>query len=220
MKHTLEADGIRLSFDGRPVLSDIYLQICTGNIVGLLGRNGCGKSTLLQVIFGVQPAEKSVRLNKQPLAEAYRKRGSISYLPQFHYIPKMLTVRTALEHHECDKEKFLHWFPEFSKSIQQKTGSLSGGERRIVELYIQLARPVAFVLLDEPFAQLSPLQTERVKQLLLEQREQKGIMLTDHLYREVINVADRLFLLKEGALKKAANAKDLEDMGYLTARNA
>ena len=96
MKHILETDSIQLAFNGRKILSDIYLKCETGTITGLLGRNGQGKSCLMQIIFGSLNCEKSVRIDNLSQKNISGFHNMLLYLPQFNFIPKSLSVTTDI----------------------------------------------------------------------------------------------------------------------------
>jgi len=214
MIHTLEADGIQLAFDGRKILSDIYLQAETGSITGLLGRNGEGKTCLMRIIYGDLDAEKSIRINGQSENKAFRKKGLLLYLPQFNYIPAFLSLKRIFMDFELDFSFFQEKFPEFGGRYNANAGSLSGGERRLVELYIVVKADSLFAMLDEPFTHLNPVQTEKVKELLREEKVNKGILLTDHMYRHVTDIANKLYVLTNGKLHLTKTREDIETLGY------
>jgi ABC-type lipopolysaccharide export system ATPase subunit len=214
MNHTLEADDIQLEFDGRRILSDIYLQCMTGKITGLLGRNGEGKSCLMKIIYGSLQCEKSVRFDKVSQYEAFKQPGLLLYLPQFNFIPKSLSVKRIFRDFEIDYAPFQKKFPGFASGYTSSAGSLSGGELRLVELYVIVKAASHFALLDEPFTHLNPVQTEKVKELLLEEKIKKGLMITDHMYRHVTDVSDSLYILAKGKTYLAKTIKDIETLGY------
>ena len=212
-QHILEADSIWLNFGERMVLKSIYLKIETGEIVGLLGRNGCGKSCLLRSIFGTQTTEnKSVRIDKQYIEKPYQESGVLRYLSQKNFVPSSMRVKTALEYYGVN-------LPDVYSSYTSQNlrfGELSGGERRFLETLMIVFSPVKFILLDEPFSNISPLRVEELVTILHQQKQNKGIIITDHLYREVLNHSNRLYLLSDGALTALKNPKqDLIDRGYL-----
>jgi ABC-type multidrug transport system ATPase subunit len=213
--HLLEADSIQLTFDGRSILSDIYLTSETGKITGLLGRNGAGKSCLLKIIFGSLNSEKSVRFDKQSKHQPFKVSKLITYLPQFNFIPKQLRLKRVFEDFELDYSIFENRFPEFNSKHLSSIGSLSGGERRLVELFIILKSKGQFALLDEPFTHLSPLQIEKAQGLILEEKINKGILITDHLHEAVRNICDNLYVLSNGKTHLTKNLEDLERLGYL-----
>lgn len=215
MTHKLEADSIQLSFGERTILSNIYLQSTTGRITGLLGRNGQGKSCLLQIIYGTLTTEsKSVRFDGKAVYKAFEKPDLLMYLPQFNFIPKGLSLKSAFQDFDVDYKSFEQEFPEYKRIYKKAIGSLSGGERRLVELYIILAANSQFALLDEPFTHLNPLQIEKVKELLLRIKERKGLIITDHMFRHVIEISDDLYLLKDGTARLLHHLEEVETLGY------
>lgn len=214
MKHNLEADSVQLQYDNRNILSNIYLQCETGKITGLLGKNGQGKSCLLKIIFGSLDCEKSVRIDQVSLNHAYKRPELIRYLPQFNFIPGSLSLKRIFQDFTIDFGSFSELFPEFKTRYRSGVGSLSGGEHRLIAIYILLKSKSHFVLLDEPFTHLSPIQIEKVRDLLVAEKENKGILLTDHLYRQVLTVCDNLYVLTNGQTHLIKTTADIEALGY------
>lgn len=214
MTHTLEADSIELAFDGRKILSGIYLKCETGKITGLLGRNGQGKTCLMKIIYGSLSCEKSVRFDQVAYAEAYKQPNLLRYLPQFNFIPKSLSLKRVFQDFELDYSVFGKMFPEFASKYTTAVGNLSGGEHRLVELYVILKSKSLFAILDEPFTHLTPIQIEKVKELLLEERKHKGLLITDHMYQHVVDICDNLFVLSNGSTHAVKNIEDIETLGY------
>jgi ABC-type multidrug transport system ATPase subunit len=218
MKHILEADSIQLDFGVRTILSDIYIRCETGTITGLLGRNGAGKSCLMRILYGdLAATNRSVRFDGMPVAEPWRRPGLLLYLPQFDFIPGSLTLRRVLLDYELEFSGLEKKFPEFGATAahRSKVKQLSGGQRRLLHLYIILRSASKFVLLDEPYTHLMPLQIEKVKEMLLEEKQNKGLLITDHLYRAVTAVSDRVYVLANGQTRLAATDRDLETLGYV-----
>lgn len=215
MIHTLEADGIQLEFGNRRILYGIYIKCETGKITGLLGRNGQGKSCMMNIIYGTLTAEKSVRFDGFFERAAFRRPDLLAYLPQFNFIPRSLSLKGVFADFELDYADFLQWFPEFESSYHLPIADLSGGARRLVELYAVSRRPSQFVMLDEPFSHLSPLQIEKVKALLLEEKKNKGLLLTDHMYHHILDISDTLYVLVNGRTELAKNLQDIERLGYV-----
>ena len=215
MKHTLEVDSVQLAFENRSVLSSVYLKVETGQIVGLLGRNGTGKSCLLRIFFGSLATECSVRVNSKPAAPLYKNPFGAGFLPQDNFVPRELSLKQVFWQYNLNKCQFFDWFPEFAEYSNLQVGRLSGGERKILELYLVLNQPHPFILLDEPFCSLGPIQIERMKKLLANAREEKGILITDHLYEHVMELSDRLYVLHKGTVSPAASIEDLVSFGYL-----
>lgn len=214
MNHILEADSIELAFDGRKILSSIYLKCETGKITGLLGRNGQGKTCLMKIIYGSLPCEKSVRFDQVAFSEAYQQPNLVRYLPQFNFIPTSLSLKRIFQDFELACSVFGKMFPEFVSKYTTTVGSLSGGERRLVELYVILKSRSRFAILDEPFTHLNPIQIDKVKELLLEEKKHKGLLITDHLYQHIVDICDNLYVLSDGKTHVTKNREDIETFGY------
>jgi len=216
MIHTLAIDSVELSFGDLEVLQGAYIGVQSGKVVGLLGRNGCGKTSLLNIIYGTLPCRyNTLKIDDVYTTHAFKEAGLIGYAPQFGYIPSGLTLKKVFRHHELDFGRFVTVFPEIEKCYMQKTGHLSGGERRIIEVYLALAAPVKFTLLDEPFSQVMPLHIQRVKDLINKEKTNKGIIVTDHMYRHILDISDRVFLLANKSSFLLKKNEDLERLGYI-----
>jgi lipopolysaccharide export system ATP-binding protein len=215
VKHTLEADSIQLEFGLRSVLSEIHIQCETGKITGLLGRNGQGKSCLMRILYGDLPATSGlVRFDDKPLPAAYKQPQLLLYLPQFNFIPPSLTIPRVLNDFQLTFGDLEKSFPEFGPVRRSRLRDLSGGQRRLIHLYLIVRSRCHFALLDEPFTHLMPLQIEKVKEMLLEEKENKGLLITDHLYRDVLGVSDQVFILAEGKTHLIKNEGEIETLGY------
>ncbi|NVO85147.1 ATP-binding cassette domain-containing protein [Hymenobacter terrestris] len=216
--HVLEADGIQLKLGNRVLLSDVYLRVQTGQVVGLLGRNGCGKSTLLQTVFGARPvADASVRVNGRRVVPAYRQLGLLNYLPQVPLLPSQLTVAAAARLLEVDAAAALRNFPELLAQKNQRAGELSGGTARLVEVLLLLHANTQFTLLDEPFTGVMPVHLETLAEVMSHLKTRKGLLLTDHRYEEVLALCDVVYLLHDGRLELLANPREgLRNRGYIS----
>ncbi len=217
MKKVLEVDSVQKRYDQQIVLSDVYLKCETGDILGILGRNGAGKSSLLKIIFGLVSAEnKFVRVNQVVRKKAYKQPGELIYLSQENFIPKHLSVSKAIGFFLDENQSKELQQDEFIQRIYtQKIRQLSGGELRYLEVLLCLFSSSQFVLLDEPYYGLSPILINKVNVHLIQQSKNKGIILTDHNYRNVLKIATQLYLIQAGALKKLKNKEDLISYGYL-----
>lgn len=217
MSSILEVDSIRKSFGDKQVLTDIALSCHPGDIIGLLGRNGTGKSTLLKIIFGTLYTDyKFIRINDEVLTQPFKSKNIIAYLPQDNFLPKNITVKKIVEIYsdDFDQKKFLE-DEVLSKVIATKIGNLSGGEARYLEVKLLLNLNSTFVLLDEPFNGISPLHIDLIKAIILNKSSKKGIILTDHDYRNVLDIANKYYLLFDGGLKSVKTKQDLIDWGYV-----
>lgn len=213
----LEIDSIIKRYDDKLILSDIYLKLKKGDIIGLLGRNGSGKSTLLKIIFGIEPSEsKFVKVNDKVLLKNKDVISQISYLDQQSFLPKNLSVKKVISL-SISKEKSEEFCndnllkPIYSSKIRQ----LSGGELRYLEVKLLLYNESKFILLDEPFSGLSPLNIEIISNLIIKNSFQKGVVLTDHNYREIIKICDEIYLLKNGKNYQIKNTHELLEYGYI-----
>ena len=214
MIHTLEVDSIQLEFNDRKILSDIYLRSETGKITGLLGRNGSGKSCLMKIIYGILKSEKSVRFDNVVQHEAFKRSGLILYLPQFNFIPKRFSLKKIFKDFDLEYSYFEKRYPEFSSRYNSSIDCLSGGERRLIELYIIAKSNSYFALLDEPFTHLNPIQIDKAKELLLEEKKNKGLIITDHLFKHITDICDNLYVLANGKTLLTKDINDIERFGY------
>lgn len=217
MSSLLEVDSIRKAFGDKQVLTDISLKCQPGDIIGLLGRNGSGKSTLLKIIFGTLFTDyKFLRINNEILDQPFKTKNTIAYLNQDNFLPKNITVKQVIEIYSDDQD--LNDFLDdevLSKVLETKIRNLSGGESRYLEVKLLLTLDSLFVLLDEPFNGISPLHIEKIKNMILDKSVKKGIILTDHDYRNVFDVANKFYLLFDGGLKPIKTKQDLIDWGYV-----
>ena len=214
MTHTLEADGMQLQFRERRILSSIYLKLETGKITGLLGRNGEGKSCLMNIIYGTLTCEKSVRIDKTTQHEAFKRPDLLLYLPQFNFIPKSLSLKRIFQDFEVDYSSFSAKFPELASKYKSSIATVSRGEQRLIELYVIVKSKSHFAMLDEPFSHLDPIQIEKVKELLLEEKVNKGLIITDHMYKHIIDLCDDLYVLSNGKTHLTKRLEDIETLGY------
>ena len=211
---TLSAQQLSKSFDGRLVVNNISLDVKSGEIVGLLGPNGAGKTTCFYMIVGLIPVDHgTIHLNRQELSHEpihNRAQLGIGYLPQEASIFRKLSVEdniyaiveTRDDLNETTKnallEKLLHDFN--ITHIRKSLGlSLSGGERRRVEIARALAMEPKFILLDEPFAGVDPISVLDI-QIIIKSLAERGIgvLITDHNVRETLNVCERAYIFNEG----------------------
>jgi ABC-type multidrug transport system ATPase subunit len=216
MQGELLVDSINKSYDNKKVLRGIYLKVNTGDIVGLLGRNGCGKSTLLKIIFGTLDAEnKFVRINGVVCDSAFKNKN-IKLLPQNNFLPKHLKVSGVVKLY-CNKTNIDNITNDkiYKKIYKAKVRNLSGGELRYLEIKLLLSIGSEFILLDEPFNGVSPLLIEEIKKLIIENSKTKGIILTDHDYRNVLSVANKIYLMKNGSIKEMKTKDELKEYGYI-----
>lgn len=214
--HVLKAQGLCKSYKGRQVVHDTTLEVNSGEIIGLLGPNGAGKTTSFYMIIGLVKADRGQvlldgrDLSRAPMAE--RARRGIGYLPQEASVFRRLSVEQNImaileTRRELDatqrREKLETLLEEFSIThIRRSLGmSLSGGERRRVEIARALATEPAFMLLDEPFAGVDPISVNEIKNIVqtLSARD-IGILITDHNVRETLDICHKAYIFSAGSV--------------------
>ena len=216
MENLLEIDSVQLKFGDRTILNSIYISSKTGKITGILGRNGCGKSCLLKLIFGeISAYEKSVRINGNVLLKDSRNPDDIRMLPQFNSLPKHIKVIQAFKYFNVNFAEFCDLFNEFKTWPHFKIKELSGGNIRVIETFLILKSKTKFCLLDEPFTHLSPKNVEIFMEILKQEKKEKGIILTDHMYYHITDISDDLYVIKDCASYKIDNINKLKEYGYL-----
>ncbi|MFQ5586021.1 MAG: LPS export ABC transporter ATP-binding protein [Thermodesulfobacteriota bacterium] len=222
----LVIDGVTKSFRGRKVVNGVSLAIEPGEVVGLLGPNGAGKTTTFYMVVGLIPPERGmVFLGADEITELpmYRRANlGISYLPQEPSIFRKMTVEenivAILEFLNLPKEeermrlKGLLDELGLSHLAKVKAYSLSGGERRRVELARSLVNSPLFMLLDEPFAGIDPIAVSDIQEFILKFKTRGiGVLITDHNVRETLNICDRAYIINDGRIvETGAPAEILE----------
>jgi lipopolysaccharide export system ATP-binding protein len=213
----LEADGIQLQFGQRRILSDVYIRVQTGQVVGLMGRNGSGKSLLLQTIFGGRHVpDASVRVNGTYAVPAYQQHGLLNYLPQAPMLPETMTVAEAARLLRIDVHLALAGFPELQAQLHQRIDELSGGTSWLVQVLLLLHADTRFSLLDEPFTGVMPVYIETLSEAIQKVKVRKGLLITDHRFMELLPLCDVVYILHNGRLEALADPiQGLRDRGYL-----
>ena len=222
---TLSAQQLSKSFDGRQVVNNVSLDVKSGEIVGLLGPNGAGKTTCFYMIVGLIPVDNgAIHLNRQELSHERihnRAQLGIGYLPQEASIFRKLSVEDniyAIVETRDDLnglaksallEKLINDFN--ITHIRKSLGlSLSGGERRRVEIARALAMEPKFILLDEPFAGVDPISVIDIQVIIKSLAERGiGVLITDHNVRETLNVCERAYIFNEGEVIAKGTPKEI-----------
>ena len=221
---TLQALGLSKSYRGRTVVDEIHLDLRQGEVVGLLGPNGAGKTTTFYMIVGlVAPDSGTVLLNGEPITELpmyLRARSGISYLPQEPSVFRKLTVEENLQSiaetldlRPAEQLELVSGLLEdlgISHLRRQGAYSLSGGERRRLEIARALVLRPKFVLLDEPFAGIDPLAVRDIQSIVGHLRRRGiGILITDHNVRETLNITDRAYIISDGKILRDGSPEEL-----------
>lgn len=222
---SLQANNLQKSYKGRKVVKDISITINQGEIVGLLGPNGAGKTTSFYMVVGLVKADAgSIFLDDQDITQLPmhgRARAGLGYLPQEASIFRKLSVEDNLLailelRNELTKDQrnvlLEGLLNEFSIThIRKSKGmSLSGGERRRVEIARALATEPDFILLDEPFAGVDPISVAEIMGIIRQlQSKNIGVLITDHNVRETLEICERAYIVSEGAIIAQGNAEQI-----------
>jgi len=225
-KHTiLSAKGLYKQYGKRMVVKDVDVLLERGEIVGLLGPNGAGKTTSFYMITGmIKPTKGNIFLDDYEItndAMYKRARKGIGYLAQEPSIFGKLTVEDNLklvlelrkdltEKDQREKMQLLLRDLSVSHLVQSKGNTLSGGERRRVEIARCLCMDPDFILLDEPFAGVDPIAVEEIQGIVHSLKQKRiGVLITDHNVRETLSITDRSYLLFDGQILKSGTSESL-----------
>ena len=221
----LTATHLSKQYKGRKVVRDVSLSIESGEVVGLLGPNGAGKTTCFYMIVGLVPLDQGeIHLDKTELTRLpmhQRARLGLSYLPQEASVFRKLSVEDNImailetqkelmpEEREQRLEELLQELHVADR--RQSLGmSLSGGERRRVEIARALATRPRFILLDEPFAGVDPLSVLDIQQLIMHLKQRGiGVLITDHNVRETLKICDRAYIMSDGKALAAGSPAEI-----------
>ncbi len=228
----LSATGLQKSYGARKVVTDVHLSVAAGEVVGLLGPNGAGKTTSFYMIVGLVPADageitiEGQRIERLPIHR--RSRLGLSYLPQEASIFRKLNVedniRAVLELQIDANGKALRpvVIDELLEGLLRDLGidklresaalSLSGGERRRVEIARALATQPRFILLDEPFAGVDPIAVIEIQRIISFLKTRGiGVLITDHNVRETLGICDRAYIISEGRVLAEGTSTEIVD---------
>jgi len=222
----LKASDLLKRYGEKEVVRGVSVEVRPSEIVGLLGPNGAGKTTTFNMMAGsVKPTEGSVHLGGDeitPLPMYRRARMGITYLPQEASIFRKLSVadnvNAILETVEPDRairrERLRELLAELglSEKAQRRGDSLSGGERRRVEITRALVLDPKFILLDEPFAGVDPIAVIDIQKIIEQLKSRAiGVIITDHNVRETLSICDRAYIIKDGEIMKLGTPAEIAD---------
>lgn len=220
----LESRGLHKYYRKRAVVSDVSISVNPGEVVGLLGPNGAGKTTTFYMIIGfIRPDGGSVYLGDRNIGRLpmYRRaKMGIGYLAQETSVFRKLTVedniRAVLQFRRLGRKERKQRLEALLKELdighlrQSKAFTLSGGERRRVEITRALVNEPKFILLDEPFAGIDPIAVEDIQKIIGRLVERGlGVLITDHNVRETLSICNRAYIMCDGKILKAGNSEFL-----------
>ena len=224
MMATLRTEGLTKSFSGRTVVRDVSLQVASGEIVGLLGPNGAGKTTTFGMVVGLTgPDQGRVLLDEADVTSDpmyVRARKGVGYLPQEPSIFRGLNVEqnimAILETLPISAAERRRRLSELLADLgltalaRARAYTLSGGERRRVEITRALVNRPKFMLLDEPFAGIDPIAVADIQKIVVHLREKGiGVLVTDHNVRETLKITDRAYIVHDGVLFRSGTPAEL-----------
>jgi len=220
----LKALALNKRYGTRTVVHDVSLEVASGEVVGLLGPNGAGKTTCFYMIVGLVPADGGqIHVDRREITHLpihRRARLGLSYLPQEASVFRKLTVeenvRAVLELQSLDGEGIGQRLDGLLEELhiahlRDATAlSLSGGERRRVEIARALATRPSFILLDEPFAGVDPIAVLDIQRIIRFLKERSiGVLITDHNVRETLGICDRAYIINDGAVLAAGMPEEI-----------
>lgn len=221
---TLSARGLKKQYHGKWAVEAIDLEFQAGEVIGLLGPNGAGKTTTFYMIVGlIKPEGGQVFLGGEEITDApmyIRARKGVTYLPQEPSVFRKLTVEENLQiiletldlSPEERRERLTRLLEELriSSLAKRKTYSLSGGERRRVEITRALVISPRFILLDEPFAGIDPLAVVDIQKIIAQLKGKGiGVVISDHNVRETLGVCDQAYILNEGKILERGTPEEI-----------
>ncbi len=225
MMNKLDIKKISKSYDSKKIVSNVSIQVNTGEVIGLLGPNGAGKTTCFYMITGlISPESGKIYINKKNITDLSideRANLGIGYLAQEPSIFRGLSVKDNIfsileQRNDIDKkekeERLLNLLKTFNiEHIKDTLGiSLSGGERRRAEIARALASDPKFILLDEPFAGIDPISVIDIQDIIKKLKNNKiGILITDHNVRETLDVCDRSYILNNSKIIAEGKSTDI-----------
>jgi lipopolysaccharide export system ATP-binding protein len=228
---TLSAQGLQKKYGSRTVVQDVSIEVQSGEVVGLLGPNGAGKTTSFYMIVGLVPLDGGeIKLNGEPITNLpihQRSQMGLSYLPQEASVFRKLNVqdniRAVLELQQENGRKLSE--EDISQRLNSLLSelqighlrdntamSLSGGERRRVEIARALASQPKFILLDEPFAGVDPIAVGEIQRIVRFLKERGiGVLITDHNVRETLGICDHAYIISEGKVLASGAPENIID---------
>jgi ABC-type multidrug transport system ATPase subunit len=219
----LHLKHIEKNFGERAILKNVNFHLRTGEVVGIFGRNGCGKSTLMKVLFGTMKANAtSLYIDNTPFnPKTNISRKIIAYLPQESFLPRDIKVRNliAMVFPDGEAQNDIFYSPGVASFENQRVGALSLGMLKYFEFLLLAHMDHPFLMLDEPFSMIDPLFHDVIKEVFTSKLKSKGILITDHYYGDVWQVAERNYIIVDGTTLEVKTIQDLATHGYLPSRN-
>lgn len=224
MKHVLRVNNLTKTYQGKRIVDNLSLLVESGEIVGLLGPNGAGKTTTFYMIIGIiNPEEGKVYLDDEDITSQpmyIRARKGLNYLPQEPSVFRKMSVEenilAILETLGISPEQIKKKLQELLKELcleplaKNRASTLSGGERRRLEITRALVTSPLFMILDEPFAGIDPIAVSEIKEIICGLKNKNiGILISDHNVRETLRICDRAYILNKGKILEAGTPVEI-----------
>ena len=192
---TLYLDSLVYQVQHKNILNNIYFQLQTGELIELIGSNGAGKSTFLEVLFGTKKAQHlHLRVDQKLIRKTRDLQRYFALKPQFSFFPKQLRLQEVLP------KRYWHW-SEFKQQLHSPISSFSTGIQQLIQTLFVLELPQPFILLDEPFAGLSPILQEQLLVILQEKKQTKGILIVNHIPGLLSTIRTKQLQLHNGSIQ-------------------
>jgi len=224
MKHVLRVNNLTKTYHGKRIVDNLSLSVQSGEIVGLLGPNGAGKTTTFYMIIGIiNPEKGKVYLDDEDITSQpmyIRARKGLNYLPQEASVFRKMSVEenilAILETLDISPEQMKEKLQSLLKELcleplaKNRASTLSGGERRRLEITRALVTSPIFMILDEPFAGIDPIAVSEIKEIVCRLKSQNiGILISDHNVRETLRICDRAYILNKGKILEAGTPLEI-----------
>ncbi|WP_066066128.1 LPS export ABC transporter ATP-binding protein [Candidatus Desulfofervidus auxilii] len=224
MKHVLRVNNLTKTYHGKRIVDNLSLSVQSGEIVGLLGPNGAGKTTTFYMIIGIiNPEKGKVYLDDEDITSQpmyIRARKGLNYLPQEASVFRKMSVEenilAILETLGISPEQMKEKLQSLLKELcleplaKNRASTLSGGERRRLEITRALVTSPIFMILDEPFAGIDPIAVSEIKEIVCRLKSQNiGILISDHNVRETLRICDRAYILNKGKILEAGTPLEI-----------
>lgn len=217
MSDTIKAEQISKSFKEQQILSNLYFELNTGDILGVFGRNGSGKSTLFKILFGSLKADEIFLFyNGKRILNRRNFNRYISLSSQELFLPYSLKLKAVTKMMLAKQQQEIIYKDKFLKPyLKHKIAAIPFGLRLYAQHKLILYNESKFCLLDEPFSGLSPILNNKLKEDIKAQAKHKGIAITDHNYQDLVSISNRNILLDNAKSYEINEVEDLKEHGYL-----
>lgn len=209
-------ENIEIKYGKSVIIKPSTLRLAPQGITSILGRNGTGKSSIMNSIYGLNSVKDiTISFNGVVVKKPYLSVGLVNYISQNKCHPDFLTVEDVLVGYSIQLSVFLNKYPLFIDNRSLKLGELSYGFRRLFVILVAIEANVRYTILDEPFSSIMPVHNELIIAAMKSVVHRKCILLSDHQYRTVLSVTDKLYLLHNNGIKLLENYSELIEYGYL-----